>query len=98
MENKTIEIFVSVAYKGFTEVTKTLPTPEQLEAETNKLIVVSNKLGGHAEPFASRPTNVKKGQKYVGMPCPECQTPMIDGKKGPYCKPCYVAWKERQPA
>jgi hypothetical protein len=30
--------------------------------------------------------------KQVGGLCPDCGTPYIDGKKGPYCKKCYIAW------
>lgn len=30
----------------------------------------------------------------VGDPCEKCGTPLIAGKKGPYCKPCYIEWAE----
>ena len=33
-------------------------------------------------------------QLYVGQPCPVCGTPAVQGKKGAYCKPCYVKWAE----
>ena len=32
-------------------------------------------------------------QKIVGQPCPDCGTPFIQGIKGPYCKACYIKWK-----
>jgi uncharacterized Zn finger protein (UPF0148 family) len=33
----------------------------------------------------------------VGEPCDVCQTPTVQGKDGNgYCKPCYVAWKNKQ--
>lgn len=31
-------------------------------------------------------------EKQVGQPCPDCNTPFIQGAKGAYCKPCYVKW------
>ena len=34
--------------------------------------------------------------KVVGQPCPDCQTPFIQGPKGVYCKPCYVNWKNNK--
>lgn len=34
-------------------------------------------------------------QKIVGQPCTYCGTPYIEGKKGAYCKPCYIEWKNR---
>lgn len=35
-------------------------------------------------------------QKLAGQPCPECNTPFIDGQYGPYCKPCFVASKNSE--
>lgn len=32
-------------------------------------------------------------QKTVGQPCPDCNTPFIQGKSGAYCKTCYINWK-----
>jgi len=34
--------------------------------------------------------------KIVGQPCSDCGTPYIQGQKGPYCKICYIAWKNTQ--
>ena len=31
-------------------------------------------------------------EKIEGQPCPTCGVPMIMGKKGVYCLPCYKAW------
>lgn len=31
----------------------------------------------------------------IGEKCPDCGTPKIMGKKGLYCKPCYIAWAEQ---
>lgn len=96
MDNKTIEIFVSVAYKALMERSVKDGqdvTPALLETHTKVLIDVTNKLSGHVEPFSSRPANVPRGEKYVGMPCPECQTPLVAGQNGkPYCKTCYKKW------
>jgi|TARA_Y100000310_G_scaffold333960_1_gene412618 hypothetical protein len=35
-------------------------------------------------------------QKVVGQPCPDCNTPFIQGQKGAYCKSCYIKWKNNQ--
>jgi hypothetical protein len=43
--------------------------------------------------YAPRPTG---NQKVVGEPCPDCLTPFVQGSKGPYCKKCYIAWKNSQ--
>ena len=32
----------------------------------------------------------------VGDPCEECGKPLVEGKKGPYCKACYIAWAEKK--
>lgn len=32
--------------------------------------------------------------KVAGQPCPDCGEPFIEGKKGAYCKPCYIKWAE----
>lgn len=32
--------------------------------------------------------------KQVGDPCEDCGAPLVMGKKGPYCKPCYIQWAE----
>lgn len=37
---------------------------------------------------------VQKPVKVVGAPCPTCKTPLIQGRNGAYCKPCYVKWAE----
>jgi len=29
----------------------------------------------------------------LGEPCDVCNTPTVMGNKGPYCKACYIAWK-----
>lgn len=34
----------------------------------------------------------------VGEPCDDCGTPTVQGKNGAYCKPCYINWKNSQPA
>ena len=31
----------------------------------------------------------------LGEPCDVCGTPTIQGSKGNYCKPCYIAWKNQ---
>jgi hypothetical protein len=33
----------------------------------------------------------------VGQPCPVCGTPAIQGPRGAYCRPCYIAYKNSQP-
>jgi hypothetical protein len=38
----------------------------------------------------------KKQEKVVGAPCDKCRTPYVQGQKGPYCKPCYIAWKNNK--
>lgn len=30
----------------------------------------------------------------LGEPCDKCRVPTVQGKFGPYCKPCYVQWAE----
>ena len=34
----------------------------------------------------------------LGEPCDYCRTPTIQGPTGIYCKPCYIAYKNRQNA
>lgn len=33
-------------------------------------------------------------EKQVGQPCQDCNTPLIQGPTGVYCKPCYIKWKK----
>jgi hypothetical protein len=32
----------------------------------------------------------------LGEPCDTCGTPAVMGNKGPYCKACYITWKNGQ--
>lgn len=45
-------------------------------------------------PFPSAPQGSPRGTKVVGQLCDKCGMPYVLGKKGAYCKPCYVKWAE----
>lgn len=34
-------------------------------------------------------------EKIAGAPCENCNAPFIQGPKGVYCKPCFIAWKNK---
>ena len=95
MDNKSIEIFASAAYKALVEK-EPFVTPELLETHVKMLIEVVNKLGGHVVPFQNKPAGSPRGTKVAGEPCPDCLTPFTAGAKGAYCKPCYIAWKNKK--
>lgn len=49
-------------------------------------------------PFPNKPAAKKtlSTTKVIGQPCYVCGAPYVSGVKGPYCKPCYIAWKNNQ--
>ena len=79
LDSKTIEIVTEICYKVQAEKGEVNFT--RVEAETNMLLDIIERISGKREvPFNSSPS-VPRGGKQVGDLCKDCGSPLVMGKK-----------------